>query len=301
MSRTVAQLLAGVRRRGGAALEALRGRDPGVPLAPEVAASGPPDGARSRPTGWWDLLPYTTHRIEVAPGRFTAPEGVDATFDVRTDLVVEACGGTLAGRSVVDLGCLEGGFTLAFAAAGATRSVGIEAREVSVQRCELARDLLGLGQAEFVRGDIKDVLDGGDPYDVVFAAGILYHVADPAAFLRTMRAACSHVALIDTHVAREDVVSHGCSELVERESGGRTYRGRWFPEYAPDGSDGDVEELLWAAWSDTDSFWPLEDELVAMIRDAGFGTARKIDLVADGRASRWGVDQTHRVVYLAHV
>jgi 2-polyprenyl-3-methyl-5-hydroxy-6-metoxy-1,4-benzoquinol methylase len=149
------------------------------------------------------------------------------------DLVIEACGGSLDGRTVVDLGCLEGGFTLAFAENGAQLALGIEAREISVRRCELARDLLGLDNAEFVEADIKDELAKRDAFDVVFAAGILYHVADPAGFLVTMREACKGVALIDTHVAREDDATHGCSVITTRNSGDQTYRGRIFPEYAP--------------------------------------------------------------------
>jgi len=288
--RDLAALARGAKRRSTAALDVLRGRIPA--------------GTRlDDPTlhGWWDLLPFTTHCFEIAPGLRTAPTGVDPFRDVRTDLVVEACGGDLAGRTVVDLGCLEGGFTLAFADRGAAQALGIEARAVSVERCRLAAALRGAATAEFVEADIKDELARRDPFDVVFAAGILYHVADPAALLRTMRASCSSVALIDTHVADETEVSHGCSDVVEMTSDGRTYRGRRFPEYAPDVSDADKSELLWAAWSDADSFWPLESDLVEMVRAAGFRDVEKVDLATDGRADRWGVDQLHRVVYVARV
>jgi SAM-dependent methyltransferase len=280
----------GANRRARAAYDALRGR-----------TSTPAPWVRPEPIepGWWDLLPFTTHRIELAPGIETAPSGVDALDDVRLDLVVEACGGSLEGRTIVDLGCLEGGFTLGFAALGAEHAVGIEARDVSVRRCELARDLLGLQHAEFVQADIKDELTSREPFDVVFASGILYHVSDPADLLVSMRGACTGVALIDTHVAGLDEASHGCSEIVTRSSGGHDYRGRMFPEYAADGSDGDIEDLLWAAWGDTAAFWPLEDELVAMIRNAGFSEIEKVDLHAEGRAHKWHVDHLNRVVYLA--
>jgi SAM-dependent methyltransferase len=288
-SRSIPTILSGASRRSRAALDALRGR----PVAPPVSIGA------DRAQGWWDLLPFTTHRIELAPGIETAPSGVDALGDARLDLVVEACGGSIEGRSIVDLGCLEGGFTLGFAALGATSSLGIEARAVSVRRCELARDLLGLSNAEFALGDIAEVLAAGDTFDVVFAAGILYHVADPAALLAQMRRACREVAVIDTHVAGPTVASHGCSEIVTRTFDGGEYRGRMFREYADDGSDGDTEDMLWAAWGTSAAFWPLEDDLVAMIGDAGFSSVEKVDLAAQGRASTWNVDQTNRVVYIA--
>jgi SAM-dependent methyltransferase len=285
--RTISETAQGVARRGRAALDALLGRPPATAAAGE-----------GRPAGWWDLLPFSTHRIELAPGIETAPVGVDALDDVRLDLVLDACDGSLEGRSVVDLGCLEGGFTLGFAALGAERAVGIEARRVSVERCELARDLLGLANAEFVRGDVKELARLGR-FDVVFAAGILYHVADPAELLVAMRGACSELALIDTHVADPDTATHGCSEIVTRTCAGREYRGRMFHEYAADGSDGDVEDMLWSAWGDAAAFWPLEDELVRMIGDAGFGSVEKVDLAAQDPPAKWQVDQTNRVVYLA--
>ena len=266
----------------------------------EPQSSDAPDDERREP-GWWDLLPFTTHRIELAPGLHTCGHGVDASGDLRTHLVVEACGGSMEGRSVVDLGCLEGGFTLAFASLGSPRALGIEAREISVRRADLARDLLGLNGAEFVVADIKDELVNRDPFDVVFAAGILYHVADPAELLRTMRAACSHMALIDTHVAGATEATHGCSEIVERTSDGVAYSGRLFPEYAPDVSTDDKEGLLWAAYSDVDSFWPLEDELVKMITDAGFSRVEKVDPFEDGQSRSWGVDHLNRVIYRAFV
>jgi SAM-dependent methyltransferase len=286
MTRDLRQVISGVRRRVAAAADALRGRTSVAPVRPEE---------------WWDLLPFTTHRIELSPGRYTCAEGVDARNDVRTQLVVEACGGSMDGRSVVDLGSLEGAFTLAFAQRGAKLAIGIEARDISVRRAELARDLLGLTAAEFVVADIKDELVRRDPFDVVFAAGILYHVADPAALLRTMRQACTDVALIDTHVAGETEPSHGCSPIVERESNGETYRGRVFPEYAPDVADEDKEDLLWAAYSDVDSFWPLEAELVRMVKDAGFSRVEKVDPLAATQPREWGVDHLNRVVYRAYV
>lgn len=286
MQRDLPRIIAGVRRRGRAAVAALRGKRA-------------PFGERGE--GWWDLLPFTTHRIEVAPGIYTCTVGVDAVNDMRTHLVVEACGGSLDGRTVVDLGCLEGGFTLAFAARGAKRAVGIEAREISVQRADLARELLGMDVAEFVVADIKTELARRDPFDVVFAAGILYHVADPAGLLKTMRTSCTHMALIDTHIASVEEASHGCSPVTERISGEMTYRGRIFPEYAPSASDDEKEELLWAAYSDVDSFWPLEDDLVRMITDAGFARVEKVDPFADGQDLTWGVDHLNRVVYRAFV
>ncbi len=293
MQRDLRQVISGIRRRSTSALGALRGRT--------HDASTSPTEVPERSAGWWDLLPFTTHRIDLGADRFTCDTGVDAPNDIRTHLVVDSCGGSLDDRSVVDLGCLEGAFTIAFAQRGAAHALGIEAREISVRRADLARDLLGATTAEFVVADIKDELVRRKPFDVVFAAGILYHVANPASLLRIMRNACTHVALVDTHVAGEAEASHGCSPIVERDLDGTTYRGRVFPEYAPDVADDDKEDLLWAAYSDVDSFWPLESELVRMLIGAGFSRVEKIDPFEDPAGRQWGVDHLNRVVYLAYV
>jgi SAM-dependent methyltransferase len=247
------------------------------------------------------VLPFTTHRIHLAGTMYTAEAGVDPAVDVRTHTVVEACGGSLAGRSIVDLGCLEGGFALEFARLGAERVVGIEARSVSVRRCELARDLLGLEQAEFVQADIKDELPRhSDGFDVVFAAGILYHLSDPAGFLQLVRSACRGVALIDTHVADPDAITHECSEqVVTQSAGGHDYRGRLFGEYEPGLDTVEREGLLWAAWSDAASFWPFEDDLVRMLHDAGFSDVEKVE--RDTMRHPWQVDAVNRVLYVCRV
>jgi SAM-dependent methyltransferase len=278
---------------------ALRGAEP--PAVP----------AAERAPGWWDLLPFTTHRMQLAPGVWTLPDDRTPPMDdARTMLVAQCLGGSFEGRSIVDLGSNEGGFTLAFAQLGAARSVGIEARSLNVRRAELARSLLGLdpeqgGTAELVLGDVKTELARLGEFDVVFASGILYHVSDPADLLAAMRRACTLVAVIDTHVADPEVVTHGCSDLVTMQSdaappGSAGYRGRHFAEYDAGAGEREREELLWAAWNDAAAFWPLEDDLVRMLHDAGFARVGRIDPeLVTGR--HWAVDPTNRVLYLAWV
>src|SRR5436853_91083 len=111
---------------------------PSLPRSNAVASPPPP---------WWGLLPFSTHRIEVGEGLWTAGAGVVAENDLRVKAVLDACRGSLAGKSVVDLGCLEGAFTVAFARLGAERAVGIEARQINWHRCEVVRRLLSLRNA----------------------------------------------------------------------------------------------------------------------------------------------------------
>ena len=119
--------------------------------------------------------------------------------------------------------------------------------------------------------------------------------------LRIMRSSCREFALIDTHVADPDAPSHGCSDIAELQSGDHVYRGRWFPEYDADAPASDREGYLWAAWSDSAAFWPLEDDLVRMMTDAGFAAVEKVDMTVGDREERWRVDHRNRVVYVARI
>ena len=284
--------LRGIGRRVGAAWSSLAGSAPPLP-----SPAPPPPSPRE----WWELLPFPSHRIRLIGDLYTSPDGVDAAHDLRTDVVIEHIGGSLLGRSVVDLGCLEGAFAIEFARRGAARVVGVEAREVSVRRCNLACELIGLENVEFKVGDVTEELTASPGrFDVVFASGIVYHLADPAAFLRLARQACTGIALIDTHVADPLTIFKDCSpEIVEHVSGGRTYRGRTFTEFDLAAHEADRSRMLWAAWENPVSFWPLEADLVRMMHDAGFRDVTKIDTSDAGQ--RWRVDPRSRVMYVCFV
>jgi SAM-dependent methyltransferase len=283
-----AQTVRAIAHRFRAAWQALR--------TPDGQVAAPTAGSRATEE-WWELLPFSTHRIELADGLYSASSGVDPSVDVRTRILVDECGGELGDVSIVDLGCLEGGFTLELARRGAKLAVGIEAREISVRRCELARSLLGLGNAEFVLGDVVAQLPRlTDGFDVVLNTGLLYHLDDPAGFLATARRACRRFMLLDTHVAHEHRARDGCSpDVISVERDGRRYRGRTFAEFDEATPAGERERLLWAAWSNPTSFWPLESELVRMLGDAGFTSVEKFE---PGDDEVWQVDRADRVMYL---
>ena len=99
---------------------------------------------------------------------------------------------------MADLGCLEGGFSLAFAQLGA-EVVAIEARAENFEKCRLVQEHFGLPNLRFVQGDVKDFDRAryGD-FDVVLALGILYHLDDPVAWLRQVAGATRAVLYVET-------------------------------------------------------------------------------------------------------
>ena len=216
-------------------------------------------------------------------------------------ILCEELGDSLGRSTVVDLGCLEGAFSIELALRGARHVVGIEARRLSVDRCNLVRDFLRLSNVEFRCGDLHDELvRWPDGFDAVLASGILYHLPDPAGSLKAIRSSCRRFALIDTHVAVPDRPTHFCSaEVSEHRSGGETYSGRTFWEFDATATIDEQESYLWASYGNPQSFWPFEEDLVRMMRDAGFVDVEKVDPFADD--GQWQTDHLNRVMYLCRV
>lgn len=89
----------------------------------------------------------------------------------------------LEGRSVLELGTLEGGHTSMLAKAGAeVRSVEINPR--SHERAKLFQRRIGY-HAELILGDFRDFLAEDDRrWDLIVAVGVLYHMENPVGLLR---------------------------------------------------------------------------------------------------------------------
>lgn len=245
-----------------------------------------------------DLLPFTAHKFVLDDGRVTCENGDDPFIAPRTQALAVALGQRFAGRRILDLGSLEGGYTVAFALLGA-EAVGIEARKLNLRRAEFLRDQLSAGGARFLRGDVNAIdADQLGRFDAVFASGILYHLDDPFTFVERVFELTTDVALFDTHVAVVETPNHGCGALVQRTHGGRVYAGREFHEYAEQASEEDVEELLWAAYGNASSFWLTTDSLVVLLRDAGFAYVHKV-MTWPSYGCTWGCEGECRVLIVA--
>lgn len=147
--------------------------------------------------------------------------------DARITWAIERIGG-VEGRSVLELGPLEGGHTTMLERAGATVTA-IEANSRSYLKCLITKELLGLRRSTFLRGDFVAYLERDRPtYDVVLASGVLYHMLDPLRLLDLM-AAASDTLVLWTHYYDAEIV--GAAEFARQftrppervERGGRSY------------------------------------------------------------------------------
>ena len=112
------------------------------------------------------------------------PSGEVPLFaDDRIKWAIDLAGG-VTGKRVLELGPLEGGHTYMLEQAGAAEIDAIEANTLCYLRCLLVQQLFGLDRTRFQLGNFVPWLQTNQTrYDVVLAAGILYHLSDPVGVL----------------------------------------------------------------------------------------------------------------------
>ena len=176
----------------------------------------------------------------------------------------DACGGSLTGRRVLDLGCLEGLFAIEFAKHGAT-AVGIEIRESNLAKARLCKAALELPNLDFVQDDVRNIsVEKYGKFDVIICSGILYHLQEQAGFelMRSMFDMSDRAVIVDTHVALDG------TQVAEHR--GVSYQGSTYREHADGSSQSDRARRLWASWDNTTSFWLTRSSLVNLMLDCGY-------------------------------
>ena len=97
----------------------------------------------------------------------------------------------LAGKSVLDIGCNAGFYSIEMKRRGADRVIGIDSDERYLAQARLASELLGYNDIEFSKVDVYDVAALGERFDLVIFMGVLYHLRHPLLALDLIR---EHVA-----------------------------------------------------------------------------------------------------------
>jgi tRNA (mo5U34)-methyltransferase len=97
----------------------------------------------------------------------------------------------LAGKSVLDIGCNAGFYSIEMKRRGAARVLGIDSDERYLAQARLASETLGFDDIEFAQADVYDVGALGEAFDLVIFMGVLYHLRHPLLALDLIR---EHVA-----------------------------------------------------------------------------------------------------------
>ncbi|PAX08629.1 TIGR04290 family methyltransferase [Sphingomonas lenta] len=132
------------------------------------------------------------HNIELPGGLTTAPEHFLGDYPrFKFETFADALPADLSGKSVLDIGCNAGFYSVEMKRRGAERVLGIDADERYLQQARLVCDALDFTGVEFRKLDVYDVGAIGETFDLVVFMGVLYHLRHPLLALDLIR---EHVA-----------------------------------------------------------------------------------------------------------
>jgi len=206
--------------------------------------------------------------------------------------LVDLAGGSLNGRRVLDLGCLEGLFAIECALQGA-EAVGVDIRAAHLEKANLCKAALDLKNLTFSQDDVRNISpERYGIFDFIVCSGILYHLPAAGVFelVRKMQAMTRHAVVIDTHVGMRP-------ELAARQ-GSTSYWGVGFREHSERSCQKEREAAGWGSWDNTTSFWLTRPSLVNLLMDAGFSTVFEC-LSSPPLDGELGLDRGDRCTFVA--
>ena len=132
------------------------------------------------------------HNIELPGGIATAPDHFLGDYPrFKFETFADALPADLTGKSVLDIGCNAGFYSVEMKRRGAARVIGIDADERYLDQARLVTEMLGFDGVEFHKLDVYDVGALGEKFDLVVFMGVLYHLRHPLLALDLVR---EHVA-----------------------------------------------------------------------------------------------------------
>ncbi len=141
-------------------------RDTGIHLSAETIER------RARDLGPW------FHNIDLG-GIQTAPDHFLGDYPaVKWRRFAHAIPADLRGRTVLDIGCNGGFFSIEMKRRGADRVVGIDYDEDYLNQARFAAEVCGV-DIDFRRLSVYDVGALGERFDLVLFMGVLYHLRHP--------------------------------------------------------------------------------------------------------------------------
>ncbi len=176
---------------------------------------------------------------------------------------IEQAGG-VRGKSVLELGPLEGAHTKTLFDHGARQVIAIEGNPGCYRRCRVVQDVFNLDRVTFLQSDFCKAAaayaDTKARFDIVSAAGVLYHQLNPAKLIFDL-AKITNVVFVWSHVAGPAAPTGEQTEVFGDEY--HRYRGR-FNHY------GNGRTNKFCAGLNDWAVWLYADEMLKCFDDAGF-------------------------------
>jgi tRNA (mo5U34)-methyltransferase len=136
------------------------------------------------------------HSIDLGGGHWT--DGLKSPDRMRFEAQAWEFPADLRGKSVLDIGCADGGWSVEAYRRGARQVLSIDERTTGAMRFFLDNRVfpfdfrqIDLFSTEFIELPV---------FDVVIFAGVLYHVQHPLEALKRVRSKTGELAILETHV-----------------------------------------------------------------------------------------------------
>jgi SAM-dependent methyltransferase len=181
-------------------------------------------------------------------------------------IVSDICQKPWENLRVLDLACLEGGFSIEFALRGAS-VLGIEGREAHIAKAKFVKGVLSLTNVDFIQDDVRNISsEKYGHFDVVLCLGILYHLDSPDVFLFIEKIAeiCDHLVVIDTEISL--VPEQACTYK------GNTYWGTIIKEHESTVTQEEKLKNLWMSLDNSYSFVFTRFSLFNFFQKTGFSS-----------------------------
>src|SRR3954447_26312491 len=126
------------------------------------------------------------HNIELR-GHHTAPDHFLGDYPaVKWRRFADAIPADLGGRTVLDIGCNGGFYSIQMKSRGAARVLAIDVDPDYLRQARVAAEIVG-ADIEFAEMSVYDVAALGERFDVVLFLGVLYHLRHPLLALDLIR------------------------------------------------------------------------------------------------------------------
>lgn len=133
-----------------------------------------PDQIRARAAALGEWF----HNIDLG-GVQTAPNHFLGDYpNVKFQMFGHALPQDLSGKTVLDIGCNAGFYSIEMKHRGAERVVGIDFDDRYLDQARFAAEVKG-AQIEFRKLSVYDVAELGERFDIVLFMGVLYHLRHP--------------------------------------------------------------------------------------------------------------------------
>lgn len=126
------------------------------------------------------------HNLDLGGVR-TAPEHFLGDYpNIKWRKIADAIPADLTGKSVLDIGCNAGFYSIEMKRRGAARVLGIDFDDVYLNQARFAAEIAE-ADIEFRKMSVYDVGALGEKFDVVIFMGVLYHLRHPLLALDLIR------------------------------------------------------------------------------------------------------------------